>query len=296
MAFIPLLGSLKKLLVPARDFATSSWALFLLELRWAFFRSNTRPPSAKANNVVVSISSYRERFKYLERTLRCVITQSSPPGKIVVYLTLKDWELVPRFKDLIRLEKFGVNFKAIEGSDWRSYKRLMAFCDFPDCAVAFVDDDLYLRRSLLQDLLLARQRFPGAVVCHGANAITSADGVLSPYCEWPAVKREQKSVANLVVNTGAGTLYPPAPGRLALLEPAAFLSLAPTADDLWLYFAQRRAGLEVFCTGARHKNLIVWFGSQTKALWKTNLTERANDAQFLKLSQFFDPGARAETP
>ncbi len=279
-----IIGWLRTFLVGVRDFVISSAVFLILSLRWTHFLVG-RNLGRKETTVglIVAMSSFRGRFKFLARSIKCALTQSRPPEKIVVYLSETDASAISSMGALRRLERFGVEYRTVRGQDWRSYKRLMAFNDFLDSTIVFVDDDLFLRRTLIGDLLNVAENSPNSIISHRANVITYQGGALAPYNDWPGVERFEVSNGDLVLSTGAGTLYPPSNQRQSLVTPEVFLELAPTADDLWLYFAQRNMDTPVICTGAKHRKLIVWFGSQAKALWRTNLAEKANDVQFQRL-------------
>lgn len=271
-------------------FTESAVADIFLTWRWGVFtlRSLSASMSRQKSPVVIAMTSYPARFRFLKKTLKCLVTQSTPPSHIVVYVAEADFPELEALNLPDKFARFGVTFKSSAGPDARSYKRIAALTDFPSSLVVFVDDDLYIRSSLVEDLLVAHAGAPNAIVSHRANRIVwQSEGVPRPFQEWPDATAEDIDSANLVPCTGAGTLYPPGIIGYPNIDYGRVSRLAPTADDLWLYFAQRRFSAKILITGGNHSRLINWFGSQAGGLWHANLTGGGNDTQFRALLQNF---------
>ncbi len=67
-----------------------------------------------------------------------------------------------------------------------------------------------------------------------------------------------------------GTLYFPYALPEEATDEDAFRSVAPYADDLWLYWMERRAGLNVTTLGHR-RPLVTWLLSQRHGLNRVNV-------------------------
>jgi hypothetical protein len=76
-----------------------------------------------------------------------------------------------------------------------------------------------------------------------------------------------------------GVLYPPHSLHPDVLSVETFSRLAPTADDVWLYWMARRAGF-IFYKVCRHRRFHNWSGSQNVSLYDSNaISNNANDVQ-----------------
>jgi hypothetical protein len=86
------------------------------------------------------------------------------------------------------------------------------------------------------------------------------------------------------VPTGVGgVLYPPGILAHTAADRAAFRTLCPNGDDLWLYWMGRKNGAIYTSLGSK-RDLIQWPASQAQSLWKYNLGEGGNDVQIKKLA------------
>jgi hypothetical protein len=147
--------------------------------------------------------------------------------------------------------------------DLGPFKKLVPALEaLPGAFIATADDDLYYPRRWLESLIGG---FDGSsIVCRRANRVNERGEIQSRLFRGPIGPTE-----NLLPSSGAGILFPP-----RSLHPTAtnklFLSLCPTADDLWYYCMARMAGTKVKKVRVRRKNPISWIGSQEHALWNEN--------------------------
>lgn len=243
----------------------------------------------KPSDVIAVLTTFGPRARFLRLAILSLVTQSRPPKLIHIYLFHADKPKFRALEEKLVSEFSLVRVSYLQDPDTKSYKRYQAFADYPSERLLFVDDDYYIRRSLVEDTIAIGDKFPRSVVCHRAAQILRVDGRIVPYVSWPDIRGETVSKANLVANNGAGTLYPPGLELHLELRPDVFMALAPDADDLWLFFVCRKLEINLVATGSKHRKIMVWLGSQTVALWRSNLSKGGNDKQLVSLQQYFGP-------
>jgi len=139
--------------------------------------------------------------------------------------------------------------------------------------VVTADDDVYYGPDWLETLV----RHAGAgVVCHRAHRVTLQDGRPRPYGDWQRnIGRPETSP--LIFPTGVGgVLYAPGVFHSDVTNAALFQALAPSADDVWLYWMHRLAGSRPAKIGGRFR-ITEWPGSQAQNLRGGNLGGDGND-------------------
>lgn len=202
------------------------------------------------NKVTVSLTSFPEALPFAAEAVRSVLGGTVRPDRVVLYLTETQFEgrEVPDYlRELAREDGiFEIRFwpEAI-----RSYTKLVpALSDFPDDVIVTVDDDVRYHPRMLEVLLKYHGLHPGMVIAHRAKRIEPE----RPYRKWPKYRwyhflsgRERASFSNLQTGVG-GVLYPPGSLKKEMLDPAHFMRIAPTADDIWFWAAATAAGTKVF--------------------------------------------------
>lgn len=245
--------------------------------------------AAKPSEVVAVLTTFGPRAKFLRLAVLGLVTQSRPPKLVHIYLFHRDRPKFRALQEKLTSEFSLVRVSYLEDPDTRSYKRYQAFADYPSERLLFVDDDHYIRHRLIEETIAVADQFPKAVVCHRANQILRSGGQLMPYVSWPDITSQTESRGDLVANTGPGTLYPPGLGLDAEFRSKTFLSVAPKADDLWMFFVCRKLKIDLVATGKNHRKILDWFGSQAVALWQSNLSQGGNDKQLIALQKSFGP-------
>ncbi len=225
-----------------------------------------RPPGLPAP-LVVSLTSYPARFAGLHLVLRSILTQSVAADRVVLWLDQGDEAKLP--PEVLAL---GVETRICPA--WRSYKKIVPMLtEAPDAYVVTADDDVYYAVDWLAGLVA---RAEAGVACHRAHRVVLRDGRPAGYGEW------QRNIAApeagpLVFPTGVGgVLYAPGVFHPDVADAALFQRLAPSADDVWLYWMHRLAGSRPEKIGGRFR-ITEWPGSQVQNLRSGNLTGDGND-------------------
>ncbi len=195
----------------------------------------------KQRQVVVSMTSFPAAIPYAVKAIRSILNGSVLPDKMILYLTLSQFEDNKIPEALRQLSEDNPLFEVRNyDRDIRSYRKLIpALADFPDAVIVTVDDDVAYHRHMLRDLLNLHSQIPDAVLAHRAKRIKLG----KPYRRWKKYrwydfifKRIHKSFLTLQTGVG-GILYPPHCLRQEMLDVNLFTKLAPTTDDIWFWAA-----------------------------------------------------------
>lgn len=216
--------------------------------------------------LVVSLTSYAARFPTLRLTLMSLLRQDVRPDAVILWLSETDRDLLPA--EIRALP--GLEIRAC--ADLRSYTKVVpTLCAFPDAYVVTADDDVYYEASWLSGLVAAAAS--GAhVACHRAHRVAMlSPGQPAPYADWQR-NIDTAEQGPLVFLTGVGgVIYAPGTLHPDTARPEIFTELAPSSDDVWLYWMHRLLGVEAQKIGGRRR-ILEWDGSQDSNLRQVNVT------------------------
>ncbi|MDT1062947.1 glycosyltransferase [Paracoccus sp. CPCC 101403] len=218
--------------------------------------------------LVVSLTSYAARFASLPLVLRSLTRQTVRPDRVILWLDKCDEQALPS-------EARGLGVEVLTCPDMRSYKKIVpTLAEAPGAYVVTADDDVYYGPDWLEGL--ARHAGQG-VVCHRAHRVSLApDGQPRSYGDWQRnISAPDRSA--LIFPTGVGgVLYAPGVFHPDVARVDLFQELAPSADDVWLYWMHRLAGSQPAKVGGRFR-ITEWPGSQAQNLRGQNLVGDGND-------------------
>lgn len=234
--------------------------------------------------LIVSLTSYPARFGTLALSLKCLLSQTVRPDRVVLWIAHRDMAALPR--DVLALRAEGLEVARTD--DLRSFKKLLpALQAHKDAFIVTADDDVYYPADWLEQFVTAydpRKRDVLAMRVH--RIVLDADGQPAPYLEWIFnIDASPSHPLNMATGVG-GVLYPPGSLHPDVIDRDAFARLCPNHDDLWFYFMARRAGWTVRKVGPR-TSFISWPGSQRIALQHANVGDGHGDAQLAGLIAHF---------
>jgi len=217
--------------------------------------------------LIVSLTSYAARFASLPLVLQSLANQTVRPDRVILWLDRRDADALPP-------EAAAPGIEVRTCPNWRSYKKIVpTLIEAPDAYVVTADDDVYYGPDWLEALV---RHAAAGVVCHRAHHITLQDGGPRPYGDWQRnIGRPETSP--LIFPTGVGgVLYAPGVFHPDVTRADLFETLAPSADDVWLYWMHRLAGSRPAKIGGRFR-ITEWPGSQAQNLRSGNLSGDGND-------------------
>lgn len=234
---------------------------------------------ALPGHLVVSLTSYSARFPTLELTLRRILQQTIQPDETVLWLTEEDKAVLP--DGVLALQRFGLTIRITK--DMRSYKKIIPTLQYyPDSFIITLDDDFAYPLDTIEPLIVSH-RSPTEILCRRAHKITyDTKGEPRPYNEWQFEVADEFD-ENLFATGGAGTLYPPHALPPEVMHEAAFTTLAPLADDVWLFFMERLAGRTIRRVGPSYPQQL-WPGCDEQGLWRNHNQDGGNDQAITALT------------
>jgi hypothetical protein len=205
---------------------------------------------------------------------------------VVLWLAHDDLAAVP--ETVSDLQQFGLEIRQCD--ELRSFKKLIPSIKvFPDAYIVTADDDLYYPPDWLEILVSGVDGSSKAIVCRRAvRPLLTDDGSLAPYNDWEwdvGDERAREPCTDLVVESGAGALFPPHSLHPMITDKSLFLEVCPDGDDLWYSFCARKAGS--YCKKAGGSLwLTSWEASQNSSLWERN-ADGGNDRMIKALQARF---------
>ena len=180
--------------------------------------------------IIVSLTSYRERFKDLPITLYSLLNQSLKPDRIILWLNEDCEDLAYLPYEITQFIKNGLEIRFVK--DIGSYTKVIpAFKEFKRSIILTADDDIYYPKDWLEKLYLSYIAHPEDIHVHRAHRANLS----LPYEKWEKhVNEESARFDNFLTGVG-GVLYPPNCFTNEVLREDIFLKSAPKADDIWLW-------------------------------------------------------------
>jgi len=184
--------------------------------------------------IIVSLTSYKERFNDLELSIYTLLTQAIKPDRIILWLSdnLKMSDLP---YSITKYVKNGLEIRFVE--DIGSYTKIIyALKEFPDSIIVTADDDIIYPSNWLEFLYHSYIANPKDIQVHRAHRIKYKNNKICSYETWDKhIKEESARFDNFLTGVG-GVMYPPNCFRQEVFRKDIYLKYAPAADDIWLWF------------------------------------------------------------
>lgn len=234
--------------------------------------------------IIVSLTSYEERFKDLPKALYSLINQSIKPDRIILWLNeeLKDTTSLPY--EITQFVKNGLEIRFVK--DIGPYtKAIYAFKEFKDSVIVTADDDIYYPKDWLKKLYLSYVAYSDDIQVHRAHRVD----LEKPYEKWEKhVKEESARFDNFLTGVG-GVLYPPNCFSNEVLREDIFIKNAPKADDIWFWIMALVHNRKIRVVDNHAKSLIsvsLWGQLFKNNLYKDN-KNGGNDSQLENLMKLY---------
>lgn len=252
---------------------------------WHEHRWSHRPGDGHLlpGQLIVSLTSYPRRFGTLHLTLRSLMNQSVAADEIILWIDASDQYSLPNKVLALAGEKLKIEF--VEGN-LRSYNKIVpALQRHASAYIVTADDDIYYEDGWLDALISLHDNAAPAVICHRAHQpYFDESGRLLPYHQWGWEVSGRRESNNLFPTGVGGVFYPPGILPKMAQDVDTFTRLAPAADDAWLYFMGRQAGVRYKLSGRKFRALE-WPATQLATLNEDNVIRGGNDRQIQMLEQ-----------
>lgn len=183
--------------------------------------------------IIVSLTSYEERFDDLELSLYSILNQDLKPDRIILWLS-NDLDLTKIPYSITKYVKNGLEIRFVK--DIGSYTKIIyALKEFNSSIIVTADDDIIYPKDWLKKLYMSYISHPEDIQAHRAHRVKIENNVILPYRKWEKhIETEGAEYTNFLTGVG-GVLYPPNCFRKEVLREDIFLKNAPFADDIWLW-------------------------------------------------------------
>jgi len=243
-----------------------------------FFQNFRKVVEMRQNKLLISLTSYKNRFIFLPKVIKSLKEQSKIPNKIVLVLTEKD------------MKNYGLILKGIDiiivNKDLKPHKKYYyTMLKYKDYAIVTVDDDIIYCKNMLKSLYNSYIEHPNIVSGRRGHLMRyKKNGELNIYNSW---KLEQKSIIkanyNLFFTGVGGVLYPPDifninKKYLKIIEETIL------GDDITLKYFEVKKGIEAIWVPNNHlQGLKIMNNINDKPLFKVN-TKIMNDIYIKKIN------------
>lgn len=246
---------------------------------------NRKPRERK---VIVSLTSYPARFPWIHLTLKSIMLQTVKPDKIIVWLD----ENVVRTqftKEMITLEKYGIEYRAVQGSLKPHKKYIHAMQKYPEDIIITVDDDVLYAPDTIQSLMDTHKKYPNAVCARRVHRIIrDQTGRLASYDEWQGEYMREREPSHELLATGVGgVLYTPRCLDNRAFDMELIQQLCLEADDIWLKVMELLVGTKVVWAPCRIPVPEEIKGSQKTNLRNVNVKNNKNDIYIHDVLRYF---------
>lgn len=199
----------------------------------------TTDTQSNDSELIISLTSIPSRINKIHITIESFLLQSQKPNRIILWLSEYnlEGEKVLDKNDLPYIlrkqQKRGLEIRFCQ--EIRSFQKLVPTLELcPSATVVTADDDTLYPLNWLQTLYETHLRFPDTVICfRGVEMTFNNDGKLTPYHTWQEHRQGMSPSARLFPQGCGGVVYPPNIFNSTVFEKDTFLTLCPTADDVW---------------------------------------------------------------
>lgn len=117
--------------------------------------------------VIVSLTSFPQRINRVWLVVENILRQTITPDIVCLWLSkeqFQDMKKIPN--NLLRLQKYGLQIKLVDG-DLRSHKKYYyAFKEFSRDLVVTIDDDLFYSSDFIYKCLQMHIKYPHSVIAN----------------------------------------------------------------------------------------------------------------------------------
>ena len=196
--------------------------------------------------VIVSLTTHGKRLYEVYLTIESIMQGTLKPNRIILWL---DDDMEGKILPLLLRKQQERGLEVMYNRKIRSYQKLIPtlyLC--PDAIIVTIDDDMFYQPDMLEGLLNAHKVYPDEVLANRVDTIVlDSDGKPLSCLKWKYFQKP-KNISPLSVALGVeGVLYPPHSLDEEIFNEEVFLSICPTADDLWFKAMELKSG-----TGVRH--------------------------------------------
>lgn len=184
--------------------------------------------------VVVSLTSFGDRVKYVHLAIESIMQQTMKPNRIVLWLAEDEFKEKTLPIALQLQQKRGLEIVYCE--DLKSYKKLIpSLKRFPDACIITIDDDIAYCPDMVEQLIQAHKDNQTSICALRMHGIVLDDkDNIKPYREWQwCINKCPENNKLAFFTTGGGVLFPPHCFPVDVFDKSVFMGMCGTTDDVW---------------------------------------------------------------
>jgi hypothetical protein len=233
------------------------------------------------NSVVVSFTTYSKRIHDVHLVIESIAKQTIKPKRIILWLDENEFTLDTIPLTLKSQMERGLEVRFCE--NLKSYKKLIPTLELGiEDNIITIDDDVLYPHDMIELLVQTHKVYPDCIVANRIHQIVIKDGEIAPYDNWVYESHSTTpSLLNVAIGVG-GVLYPKRCFVQEVMNKDLFMSLCPTADDIWFKAMSLVKEIKVVKTNDNRdfwKRYLTNYECQDIALSDINVFENQNDQQ-----------------
>ena len=205
-----------------------------------YFPKFTEIIDERQKKIIISFTSYKERFKLFPSLINSIKRQSMFFGKIILTLTEEDKKFYNASQEI------NIDIITVKENLKGHKKYFYVMKKYRDYAIITIDDDIYYAPDTFESLYNSYLKYPNLVSGRRSHYMTyNKNGELKRYLKW---KNEQKNITkpdfDVFLTGSGGIIYPP--DILNINDNLKFLiSKSLTTDDIMLKYLETLKGIPI---------------------------------------------------
>jgi len=194
----------------------------------------TQPIKKGETELIVSFTSYSKRIHDVHLVVESIAEQALKANRLILWLDEDEFTLETIPLVLHRQIKRGLEVRFCP--NYKSYKKIIPTLEvFPDANIITIDDDILYPYDMIEILIREHKQDSTCILGFRAHKVKmESNGALKPYVEWEYETYDNNSGNLIFLTSGAGTFFPKACFDDEVLNSNVFMSICPSADDVWL--------------------------------------------------------------
>lgn len=244
----------------------------------------------RERKLICSLTSFPARIDEIWICVETIFRQTVKADEIVLWLAKPQFPDHQLPKSLVNCVNKGLTIRWVD-DDVRSHKKYYyTLREYQDADIVLLDDDLYYPDRLLENLVGMARRHPRSICATRVHKMTYSRKQLRPYRNWIHNYNSRQEIADddFFFTSGAGTLIPTGIMPDDIFNESIFKDICFFADDVWLNFQAKAAGIKVFSNNTFDKDEISIGSSQRVKLVNENVSDGGNDRQIKNVLDYLN--------
>lgn len=252
------------------------------------FRNGINEKERRPPRIIVSFTSYPERFASIPLTVKSILYQSCKPDKIILYLAREEcMEQLP--EQLLKLQQYGLEIVMVNENLKAHKKYFYSMLQYPNDIIVTIDDDIMYPKNMIKKLYQSYHAYPNCISASRVHQMKLANNKLCRYNDWNICYKQEYMPSDWLFATGGGgTLYPPGILPELTFNSSYIRELCLNADDVWLKYMELMKGIKIVYVPTANDKL--WLNGKfgRNGLASSNVEHNQNDKYIENVSHFFN--------